>query len=193
MSTQAVAERESVVVVATTRRTLWKTDCGHLSDLYDDNEPCRCGAIQNRVRASWQKANLVSSLCDNGLHAPALDIDFPVTLEAREGGRFLLKMDKAMTKDVNYRLLDVLHRLGISSVCHTAGILIDCSAKLFPSSTHGHFHLYLDICLSWNDYADLLGALDEARIIERRYYKIAMDRKQTYLRPPGVLKAAETY
>jgi hypothetical protein len=83
-------------------------------------------------------ANLVSSLCENGLHYPAIDLDFP--------------------------------------------------AELIPSSTPGHFHLYLDAPMSWEQYIVLLAALADAGVISRNYYELSLRDKQTLLRLPHVKK-----
>ena len=87
-------------------------------------------------------ANLVSSLCDDKHHRPAIDIDVP--------------------------------------------------CELVPSSTPGHSHLYFPtIALSWWEYASLLGALTVAEIVEPAYYMASLSRRQTLLRPPGVLRHDE--
>lgn len=83
-------------------------------------------------------ANLVSSLCENGNHAPVIDLDFP--------------------------------------------------CKLIPSSTPGHFHLYIEQEMSWRNYEQLLKALYNAGIIERGFYNMAVARRMTMVRPPGVYK-----
>jgi hypothetical protein len=84
-------------------------------------------------------ANLVSSLCDDGLHRPALDLDL--------------------------------------------------SAQLVPSSTEGHFHLYIDSPgLTWPAYRRLLEALCEAGIIDDGYLAACIMRQQSLLRPQGVTK-----
>lgn len=91
------------------------------------------------VAADDPNAQLVSSLLDNGLHSPAIDIDF--------------------------------------------------AARLVPSSTEGHFHLYLDgIQMDAETYAELLVALRKAGVIQegikRRWFASGM----TLLRLPHVHK-----
>jgi len=93
---------------------------------------------ERRRWAKFQDANLISSKCCNGQHAPAIDIDFP--------------------------------------------------ARLVPSSTEGHYHLYFDIQMPWWKYKRLLRALKNAGIVEKGFYKIAKRRKQTHLRLPHVRK-----
>lgn len=73
---------------------------------------------------------------------------------------------------------------------HLPCLDIDFAARLVPSSTPGHFHLYLDgmAPLTWPQYDKLLAALTEAGIISEGYYNHSQDRQMTCLRRPGVTK-----
>lgn len=92
-----------------------------------------------REPSTEDDANLVSSLCDDGLHRPVLDIDL--------------------------------------------------AARLVPSSTEGHFHLYLDgLALSWEVYEKLLVSLRDAGVLQHGYVNAAIERKATFVRPEWVRK-----
>lgn len=65
---------------------------------------------------------------------------------------------------------------------------LDFYCELVPSSTPGHFHLYLDRAIQWADYEALLDALADADIIERGYAEAAMRRKRTDVRLPWISK-----
>lgn len=65
---------------------------------------------------------------------------------------------------------------------------IDFKAALVPSSTEDHYHLYLNHGMTWAKYEKLLEALYEADVIQEGYYKMAVARKQTFVRRPGVYK-----
>jgi hypothetical protein len=67
---------------------------------------------------------------------------------------------------------------------HAPTLDIDYSAKLVPSSTEGHFHLYLDKEISWKDYKRVLKAMAKAGLIEEGYATISIKRKGTHLRLP---------
>lgn len=73
---------------------------------------------------------------------------------------------------------------------HLPVIDLDFPARLIPSSTNGHFHLYLDGMkpLTWDAYRRLLHALTEAGVIEPRYYFHCIRRGQSLVRKPGVFK-----
>lgn len=88
-----------------------------------------------------EQANLVGSLCSDGLHRPVLDIDLP--------------------------------------------------CRLVPSSTEGHFHLYIERALSTEAYMELVDALGKAGIISQFYAKAARIRGQTFCRPEWVKKAPD--
>jgi hypothetical protein len=83
-------------------------------------------------------ANLVGSLCDDGSHMPALDIDLP--------------------------------------------------CKLVPSTTEGHFHLYIDHPMSFEAYGKLVAALIEAGIVEPGHMSHLEENGMTTLRPAGAKK-----
>jgi hypothetical protein len=71
---------------------------------------------------------------------------------------------------------------------HKPVIDIDIPAKLWPSSTPGHSHLYIDIEMPWSKYVTLLTALMEAGIVEPGYVKASIARGYTAVRPPWVSK-----
>jgi len=72
--------------------------------------------------------------------------------------------------------------------CHLPVLDIDYSAELVPSTTPGHFHLYLNKPVSWAKYENVLKALSEAGLIEEGFYRNSVKRQATYVRPVGVKK-----
>lgn len=71
---------------------------------------------------------------------------------------------------------------------HTVAIDIDVPARLVPSTTPGHSHLYIDALMPWETYRDLLRALAEAGVIEPGYLRASERRGHTTLRLPWVKK-----
>lgn len=71
---------------------------------------------------------------------------------------------------------------------HSPVLDIDFPARLVPSATPGHYHLYLDRPMPWAKYEELLHALAKARIISRHYLKHSVLRRATMARPPWVEK-----
>lgn len=65
---------------------------------------------------------------------------------------------------------------------------LDYEARLIPSTTEGHYHLYLDQPVKWRHYKRVLRAMARAGMIERGFAKMSIRRKQAFLRPPGVKK-----
>ena len=65
---------------------------------------------------------------------------------------------------------------------------IDMAAHLIPSSTPGHFHLYIDKVMPWKDYEKLLLVLAEVGIIEYGYAQASIDRQYTAVRLPWIRK-----
>ncbi len=83
-------------------------------------------------------ANIVSSELDSGMHAPALDLDFP--------------------------------------------------CRLVSSSTPGHYHLYMDVEMTFEAYMAMLIALRDAGVLQRGFVDMAKRRGATFLRKQGVAK-----
>jgi hypothetical protein len=71
---------------------------------------------------------------------------------------------------------------------HTVMLDLDVPAKLVPSTTEGHSHLYIDVPIKWHDYTKLLQALADAGIIEEGYRSASLSRGRTSLRLPWVKK-----
>lgn len=80
---------------------------------------------------------------------------------------------------------DDLHH---NAVQHRPVLDIDLPAQLIPSSTPGHFHLYIDKPMSWATYVCLLRALEEAGIIEPGYTRASERRGYSAVRMPWVRK-----
>jgi len=65
---------------------------------------------------------------------------------------------------------------------------IDYGAELVPSSTPGHYHLYLDTAVPKDAYFRFLQAAMEAGIIQKGFYDGAVRRGATSVRLPWVKK-----
>lgn len=72
---------------------------------------------------------------------------------------------------------------------HRPVLDLDFPCRLIPSTTEGHFHLYLDgIDLDWDKYKDLLIALAAAGVISKRYMEESLKKGFTAVRLPHVKK-----
>jgi len=71
---------------------------------------------------------------------------------------------------------------------HAPCIDLDLPAHLVPSSTPGHFHLYVDAAVDWDRYLVLLDALCSAGLVEPGFVASARRRGFSLLRLPGVRK-----
>lgn len=74
---------------------------------------------------------------------------------------------------------------------HRPNLDIDFPAELIPSSTPGHYHLYLNIDLTRQQYDKLIDVLEEVGIIERGIKKAYYARGMTLTRKPGVKKTVQ--
>lgn len=71
-----------------------------------------------------------------------------------------------------------------SETRHILALDIDHPSMLVPSSTPGHFHLYIDKEMSWPQLELALDALAYAGIIEAGFKDASISRRQTNLRTP---------
>lgn len=71
---------------------------------------------------------------------------------------------------------------------HKLVIDLDLPAQLIPSSTPGHFHLYVDHEMDEGVYMELLAALGKAGLVEPGYVRASHERKLTAVRLPWVHK-----
>ena len=71
---------------------------------------------------------------------------------------------------------------------HKPVLDIDMPVRVEPSSTPGHFHLYIDRAMYWDQLRQLLDALHAAGILEKGYVEASKRRRYTAVRLPGVTK-----
>lgn len=78
--------------------------------------------------------------------------------------------------------------LNDGSELHLPVIDIDLPIKVIPSSTEGHFHLYIDYPLGWDEYQSLLDVMAEVGLVQPGYVAAAKRRGHTDVRLPWVHK-----
>ncbi len=71
---------------------------------------------------------------------------------------------------------------------HRPVLDIDFPAELIPSTTPGHFHLYLNKPMTWDKYQVLLRALADAGVIEEGFAACSVKRGMSYVRTPETKK-----
>jgi hypothetical protein len=74
---------------------------------------------------------------------------------------------------------------------HDVLIDIDHKAVLIPSSTEGHFHLYIPLGCPWDDYLQVLKAAARIGLVEEGYVSASESRGATSLRLPWIKKGEE--
>ena len=72
-------------------------------------------------------------------------------------------------------------KLADGSGLHVVTVDIDLPARLIESETPGHYHLFIDQPMTWDDYSTWLDVSSEIGLIERGYYNAAMKRGETFL------------
>lgn len=80
----------------------------------------------------------------------------------------------------------------VGSLCedgtHRPVIDIDLPARLVPSSTEGHFHLYIDVPMTLEVYLAMLDAMVAAGVVDAAYVQHVRERGMSLCRPEWVKK-----
>lgn len=71
---------------------------------------------------------------------------------------------------------------------HMPVLDIDYSAELIPSTTPGHFHLYLNREISWEQYRRLLLSMADCGLLEEGFMDASLGRGKSFVRLPHVKK-----
>jgi hypothetical protein len=93
---------------------------------------------------------------------------------------------------VSSRLYEASRRADPYRGWHSPVLDIDFEVQLIPSTTKGHYHLYLDgISMEWDKYRKLLQTLAECKVIEQGFCDASLRREMTCVRLPHVKKPHE--
>ncbi|KKR09437.1 MAG: hypothetical protein UT43_C0009G0009 [Parcubacteria group bacterium GW2011_GWC1_39_29] len=183
----------------TVGRTFYTTPTGFLSDGHE--------AENSYLRVSEEQAILVGSLCDDGLHAPILDIDFSAEVVRLTNRRYAaIYFHKIIPFDKFLSFLEVLYRVGLVSgdfrkmaewiIQPDSGLTsileVEFPIQLIPSTTPRHYHLYLDRKISWEQYMLVLKSAYETGIINRGFYEMSIKNGQSMVLLPGKDRAETT-
>ena len=80
----------------------------------------------------------------------------------------------------------------VASLCedgsHMPVIDIDLPVRLVPSSTEGHFHLYIDVPMTLETYLAMLDAMVNAGVVDAAYVAHVRERGMSLCRPEWVKK-----
>lgn len=74
---------------------------------------------------------------------------------------------------------------------HMPVIDLDLPCMLVPSSTSGHFHLYINQEMSWGQFLNMLQMMTDAGVVQPGFNRFTRERGQAFVRYPGVTKDNE--
>lgn len=75
---------------------------------------------------------------------------------------------------------------------HKPCIDLDLDCALVPSKTPGHYHLYINHDVQWEDYLNLLSAMNRCGIVQQGFLEAARYRKYTACRVPKNIQKEES-
>jgi hypothetical protein len=84
--------------------------------------------------------------------------------------------------EVPYSQAELIGSRIVGSDKHLPILTIDYAARLLPSRSARHFHLYLDRPISWKAYKRLMRSMSRAGLMERGYVRMAIARGQSFVR-----------
>jgi len=90
--------------------------------------------------------------------------------------------------DATLDVANLVSSLIQDSQMHAPVLDIDFPCALAPSSTPGHWHLYIDAAMPWHVYKQLLCAMREAGLLQDGFVNNALSARQSTVRPPWVRK-----
>lgn len=99
-------------------------------------------------------------------------------------------LDETITTDITKGNV-IISMIADKVTHHKLLIDLDLPAKLVPSTTEGHFHLYVDHEIEKDAYFNLLNALVGAGLVEPGYVRASEARGYTALRLPWIKKEEE--
>ena len=136
------------------------------------------------ARATFSATGREHPLPDQVLmHVEDMDEDYDDTIgETRTATRDLDIANVAASNYLGYAGFDM------GDDWHRPVLDLDMPAKLIPSSTPGHFHLFIDHPMKWETYEKLLEALAAAGVLEDGYVRASIARKHTAVRLPWIRK-----
>ncbi|HTK59570.1 MAG TPA: hypothetical protein VL283_00020 [Candidatus Baltobacteraceae bacterium] len=170
--------------------------------------------VASLCHGAWEPSKDSERLPQGDRHAPIFDLDYPAALASGPHGPTLVLKKPASVRA--YRnVAGLMEAAGLAMPgCGTATdgdarrypgiagyrspddhLLIEavfrltCPATLVPSSTEGHFHLYLETETGWQPYLQLMRAMADAGLLEAGWVDMNERRKMAMLRKPHCKKA----
>lgn len=74
---------------------------------------------------------------------------------------------------------------------HMPAIDLDLPCALVPSSTPGHFHLYINKEMSYGQMLNIIQAMTDAGVVQPGFNRFSRERGESFVRYPGVTKNYE--
>jgi hypothetical protein len=138
---------------------------------------------------SHHLATLVTTAEDGDYEGGAIRTDEPDKADVITSHTGEVTEDKRPKRTGPTNWLDLMEDSDLAPEhLHRPVLDIDFPAHLIPSTTEGHFHLYLDKAVTWEKYERLLTVLGEVGILEQGYVDASIARGYSSVRLPWVKK-----
>lgn len=143
-------------------------------------------------------AECLASLTRRGFHAPVLDLEYPARVRQR-GRYFLLELEPpTCAPHALRRLHDTLIHARLSTDTarrhmrsrrindrRLVTLAFHVPLRLTPSRTPGHYHLFIEREITWDEYLPVLTALEDARLIDHQLFTSYLVEETSFVRLPA--------
>lgn len=168
--------------------------------------------VSSLCEGEWTPSDDESNRPHGIWHAPLFDLDLPARLAPHRVGA-ILTIEKTVPERAYEALHGIMEELKLVSSAYAArpfedryaagiegyrvsapvaaretAFRLSVPARLVPSSTQGHFHLYLETRLRWDDYLGLMRRMVDAGLLEKDWVDMNERRRMAMLRKPGIKK-----
>lgn len=139
-----------------------------------------------------QLASLKTTTTEGDYEGGAIHTDNPEAAHVVTSLTGEMTPDKRPKRSSPVNWLDVLEDLKLMpEPLHRPVLDIDFPAHLIPSTTEGHFHLYLDKTMTWGNFEKLLLVMGEVGLLEQGYVDASIARGYSSVRLPWVKKEVQ--
>lgn len=136
--------------------------------------------IRSPHRTLWWSEAIEHEHAEGEKVIPVMGKDHKQKTDRKNAPKYRIP-DAEIRSQVNASVANLISSRTVSGK-HAPVLDIDFNARLVPSRTVGHFHLYLDKEMPWWKYRILLWAMAFTGIIEPGYYRASVRRRQTFCR-----------
>ncbi len=144
--------------------------------------------LAHKVDEVEQRKALMASISEHQHVYWSVDFEATKDMTAWEADNYIAgTRDESDIEGANCVSSEIITKDQVAGL-HTVAIDVDHKVVALHSTTPGHYHLYIDVPMTWEKYERLLEAMVDCGIVEEGYLEASRIRRATFLRLPWVGK-----